>query len=660
MLRISSWILILLLLVTVGGVIPSQLALAQTNRETAENLIVNPGFEKARAGKPAGWSLLGDVAWVTDEVHSGERALRVRATGNTAKIKSNWFRVPEHAHVDVSAWMKAENIMDGGSYHKLRLAIYAYAEDRTTQIRSRDLVFTSGSFDWKKVQGSLIVPPGTVYMHVGVQMSNTHGTFWIDDVEVRVAQPVPAVELSAVQQPIVLPQPWRMRMTGAPLRFSQVEIDAIEVDERVHAALTGILDSAGITYSTHSQGAAAAGAIRIIVGDHSHPILNAYFQNHLPYARWVELGNQGYFISVAVEAEQPVIYLGANSEVGHFYGLQTLRQLIDIQEQVVHVVDIVDRPTLNRRGVVVGRQWFDEPATTFAHMRDLKLNFLWVQGNHVDRKFWYHWREAFTHAEKAEIRNYIKLAHSNFIDLYLAIGPRGWDESEPTTYSSEADIELVVDKMKELYNLGLRHFGLAYDDLQHFGQGELQGADRQRFNSIGEAHVYFANEVYRRLLAAHPDIEFMVVPMIYHRLSNRGDTDDQYLRDMGKMAQGIELYTVVEYMEDAEFILKITNRPNMVWDNYWASFYRHPDIAPTFVAPLNRPQSLNNQNIAGYTFMPMIPTSADDANISWKTASDYAWAPERYNASHSFQLAAAQYLATAQASNQDTDLNYVR
>lgn len=635
--------LLTLLKVALLSVLAS-LLLGETGAGAAENLIDNPGFERGENGQVATWRSIGDVKWVKDEVHSGQRALKVHATGETAKIRSNWFRVPVDARIDVSAWMKAENVVSPGSYYKLRLNLTAYQADRQTKVESWDLVSTEGSFDWKKVQGSVVVPADTQYMHLEAQLTNSSGTFWIDDVVAKVAQTLPAVDLTGIEGPVVLPQPWQMRASQEKLALGTVGIVNIGADKKLQNAIEQYFDATAIPYRfVAGQTPTDTFATLLLLGDGSLPALAARFGQLFPRIKWSDLGDQGYFLSVEKGDPQQRIYLGANSEQGRFYGLQTLKQLVQPDRRGVYVADIIDRPTLERRGIPMGKQWFYEPTEVFERLAELKLNFNWIQGTFVNDKFWYQWRKPLTADEKDEVRSYLEEAQKHFVDVYISIGPRGEDTSHPTYYSSEKEIDLVVEKMKTLYDLGLRNFGLSFDDLQHFGQDKLFGPDVAFFdNDIGAAHAYFINQVYQRLKAEHPDIHFMVVPMEYVRLGNRGDTDEAYLQSLGKLPPEIGFYTSIESLEDTRAALRTTGRLHMVWDNFWTNV--HKEQAPEFVMPLYRPTGFSEANIAGYTFMPLIPSREGGSMVSWRTAADYAWAPERYNPGESFQLAAAQYL----------------
>jgi hypothetical protein len=608
------------------------------------NLIENPGFEEGTEDQAAVWLTAGDVAWVTDEVHSGERAMRITATGRSARIISNWFQAPPHSRVEVSAWLRAEDVAQMGPFQKLRVTIQAFAADQNTRITHFDLVSTHGSFPWKQIRSSIIVPEGTAYLRLEFQLTETTGTIWVDDVEAYIVQTVPEFDPAEIEPPVLLPEPWQVVGSRERVQLNTITILGCETGQRFTAALEAFLSEAGIPYQCAGEECQyPEGGSFLVVGGECNPFFTRQLANRFPDVTLEDLGDQGYFLSVDTEAGYPLIFLAGNTERARYYGLQTLKQLIDRQTGTIAQVDIVDRPSLDLRGIIMGVQWFNAQDEAFRRISELKLNFIWNQGSFLNEKFWFRWREPLSEREQNDLIQYFRRAHRNFVDPFISIAPRGRDASNPTIYSSDEEIDLVVAKMNTLYELGLRNFGLSFDDLANFGQGQLSGPDVEFFNNdMGEAHLYFIEQVYRRLQANHPDITFAVVPMIYSGFNSLGDADLAYLETLGRLPPEIMLYTSPEYNEEAELARDLTGRPHLVWDNFYAHFYQTP--APEYVIPLDRPAGFDQTRVAGYTFLPLIPATEDAALITWRTAANYAWAPERHNPQRAFQLAAAKYM----------------
>jgi hypothetical protein len=634
-----------------------------------ENLVSNPGFELRRWNAPAGWRLSEGAEgnrfdWISngqgsDEVHSGDRALRLNAIREPAVDRSmdatsNPFRVPPHARVEASVWLKAGDVatqQDTGGYG-LRVTLTARSASGV-KIEHRDLMNEQGSFSWKKIQGGMIVPEGTATMDLSIKLTTCTGTVWIDDADVRVAEELPAVDLDGVRNPVLIPHPWQCRMNGDKFELRSVSIVNQCPDPRLRDAVDSVFAGAGVFHEFPADDGLPPGryATQLILGDSASPTLAREFYLRFPNRTWADLEEQGYFLAVVPGAKQNQIYLGANSHLGRFYAVQTLKQLI--KGRSIYVADILDRPTVACRGIPMGLQWFEQrTGEALQRLTQLKLNFVWAQGSFLDNCLSTdNWRLDFTVSQKAALRQFIELYQRNFIDVWIALGPRG--KNPPLQYSSTGDIDTVVRKMDVLYSLGLRNFGLRFDDLGNTGEDRLLvPQDINVFNDdIGAAQVYFISEVYSRLKSLHPDIKFMVVPMDYSQTGNHPGqtTGGVRLREFRKLPREIGIYSVSYYDEDIRAATCLTGRPTVaVVSNFYSEGIEDRyEYAVPFMSFIDWQDSAIRSRIAGFTWLPKIPQQEDAALISWRTMADFAWAPERYDPARSFQLAAAQYLGVS-------------
>jgi hypothetical protein len=633
---------------------------------TGDNLVANPGFELARWNAPAAWRLSEGAPgnafdWIAsgqagDEVHSGGRSLRMNAQRQPAPDRSmdattNFFRVPPRARVEASVWLKAKDVatQESAGGYGLRVTLTARSASGV-KIEHRDLMNEQGSFSWKKIQGGMIVPEGTAIMDLSIKMTTCTGTVWIDDADVRVVEELPVANLDGLHNPVVIPRPWQSRLSGGTFELRSVSILNQRPDPRVRDAVDSLFSSIGLFHEFQTGDSLPPGryATELILGDSADPALARQFYLRFPDFTWADLEEQGYFLAVAPGTEQNLIYLGANSHLGRFYAVQTLKQLI--QDRSIHVADILDKPTVACRGIPMGLQWFEQRrGEALRRMTQLKLNFVWAQGSFLDDCLSTdNWRLDFTPSQKAAFQEFIELYQKNFIDVWIAFGPRG--KNPPLQYSSAADIDTLVHKMDVLYTLGLRNFGLRFDDLGNFGEDRLLvSEDIRAFNDdIGAAQVYFIYEVYSRLKSLHPDIKFMVVPLDYNQTGNhRGQTRGGLrLRHYRKLPADIGIYSVSYYDEDILAATCLTGRPTVaVVSNFYSEGIEdRNEYAVPFMSFIDWQDLAIRSRIAGFTWLPKIPQREDAALISWRTAADFAWAPERYEAQRSFQRAAAKYL----------------
>jgi hypothetical protein len=613
-------------------------------QSTAENLVANPGFEEGSEAVVSDWTMQGDVAWVTDEVHSGSRAVRVSSQGGSAGVKSNFFQAPPHTRLEVAAWIKSQDVEASGHYQMMRVTLGAYRGDRATRIRHWDLLVTHGSLDWQQIRAGVIVPEGTQYLRLELRLTDTTGTFWVDDVEVRIIQTVPEVDLNLMEAPLILPEPWQIKNSRDYLPIHALVIRSCESSERFTSALQQYLEETNIPYMFSSFDIRTDfESAHLIVGGECNNYLSHQLSAFDGDVDWDVLGDQGYLLRVDVTGDQPLIYLSARSETGRYYALQTLKQLLNDRARTLQRVEILDRPVLPLRGMIMGVQWFSEQNEFLRRASELKINMIWNQGSFLNEKFWFRWREPLNDGEQETMRAYLENARSHFIEPSISIAPRGRSASDPTYYSSEQDISLVVNKFAVLYQLGYRNFGLSFDDLANFGQDRLFGPDIEIFeNDIGEAHRYFVDQVYQQMQASFPDSSLTVVPMVYSGLDGLGTTDRAYLEALGRLPVEVQLFTSPEYQVEADIVRQLTGRPHLVWDNYYAYFYE--EDAPEYIIPINRPATFVPGSVAGYVMLPFIPDMEDEVLISWRTAANYAWNPERYDPMRAFQLAAARHM----------------
>ena len=241
------------------------------------NLISNPGFEIGRANVPVAWRL-GEGAegnrfdWVRaddagDDVHSGSRSLRMNAIRAPAPdrsmdITSIPFRVPPHARVEASVWIKASDVVNRGDadWYGLRVTLTARSASGV-KIEHRDLMNEQGSFSWKKIQGGMIVPEGTANMDLSIKLTTCTGTVWIDDAQVRVAEELPVVNLAGIHNPVLIPRPWQSRLNGDKFELRSVSITDDGQDPRVREAVDSFFTGVGIVHGFADRRPGQAGPV---------------------------------------------------------------------------------------------------------------------------------------------------------------------------------------------------------------------------------------------------------------------------------------------------------------------------------------------------------------------------------------------------------------
>jgi len=626
-----------------------------------DNLILNGDFETGNGSLPLIW-ILNDAAegntfdWVTNEVHSGKRAVKMSSinppvAGYSMDVTSNKFQVPPYSRVEAAIWIKAENVISSTneSWYKLRVTLTVY-DIYGSKIEHRDLMAETGSFPWKHIKGGMIIPAQASLMDLSIKLTSSTGTVWIDDAKVTIAQEVPVISPNDVSMPVLIPNPWQASIPGNDFELSDIAIVEETSNATVRNALEAFFESTEVQYEFlgADDPKIEQYASRLILGSDENLILNQTLSAKFPGCKWSDIGQQGYFLSVNQAEGANQIYIGANTDVGRFYAVQTLKQLAIGRR--IYQADILDKPSMSYRGIPMGLQWFDERNNlALKRLTELKFNFVWAQGSFLEDYLGTdNWRLDFTAQQIAILEEFITLYQNNFIDVWIAIGPRG--KNPPLQYSSDNDINTIVTKMLVLYELGLRHFGLHFDDLQNVGEDRLLTQQDIEFfdNDIGTAQVYFIYEVYNRLKLLKPDVEFMVIPMDYSQSGNFGDLtpSSMRLRKFYELPAEIEIFSTSSYSEDVLATTCMTGRASMIAES---NFYvEEAGPLPEYVIPflnfIDWHCPVIRDRIKGFAWLPQNPQMEDRALVSWHTAGDFAWAPERYDPNASFERAAAWYL----------------
>lgn len=654
----------------------------------AGNIACNPGFEEDKNGLPENWSFFKKILEGTAEIdksifHSGKKSLHIKADRGVALDEGHIGSIGASTSItspspgtklQVSVWIKAKDVVSPGKYYKLRVTVQ-FMDQNKKLLSKNDLFTMTGSCDWKKFSTELLVPENSVYMNFNCLLTNCTGEAWFDDIEItplKTELNMTRTVLSELEpiDSVLIPNPWKGRLGNYKMDIGNLYLKTNPEDKKFNLALNAILNEKGVKIAGKNNPGKNINPVFLVSLDPEDKKGSEILKSIFPENTFSDIGKQGYFILTAdLDLEKDnklkgllhkliqgtdsfeniqfsrIIILYANSEAGRYYSAQTLAQLIKNENDRISLQSaaILDKPDLDKRGVVIGLQWFAGKDTAINRMKKLKFNLAWHQGSFLNGKFSFFrsnipkaaWREPFTENELEILRNYLELCKNNFIEVWLSFGPRGIPY---TSYSSDNDINILVDKMKTLYAVGFRNFGINFDDLGNIEQDKLFTQDDiEKFkNNIGKAHAYFVKNVYERLIASCPDVNFAVVPMAYQSLASMPQDEFDYIKELGNLPTGINIFVACLYSaDDVRKSRDIYHRKPFIWDNYYAR------KLPAIPMPIDRPQDFDNNSLSGYMFLPEIPKNEDASGISWLNASDYEWAPTRYKPSESLKRAIA-------------------
>ncbi|MBO7286510.1 MAG: beta-N-acetylglucosaminidase domain-containing protein [Alistipes sp.] len=324
------------------------------------------------------------------------------------------------------------------------------------------------------------------------------------------------------------------------------------------------------------------------------------------------------------------ISIEAYDELGAFYAIQTLRQVVEserAQDGTIPALVIRDWPDLKYRGVVEG--FYGEPWSHEARLSLIdfygrfKMNY-YVYGPKEDP---YHsspyWREAYPEDEAREIKELVEACKRNRVHFVWAVHPGKdikWEES---------DIQNLIRKFDAMYELGVRAFAVHFDDIE--GAGTNPYYQTELMNILTEDFVKAKGDVeplivcpteYTRLWANPTERGSLII--YGNELNPECDvfwTGDAVCSDMTERTM--------------EWISSRIKRPALFWWNFPVTDYARHIIMQGPVYGLAN--TMDETKTRGILSNPM--EHAEASKLALYSVGDYAWNVEAYNAIDSWERA---------------------
>lgn len=309
-------------------------------------------------------------------------------------------------------------------------------------------------------------------------------------------------------------------------------------------------------------------------------------------------------------------------EKGAFYGLQTLRQLMEspaAREGKLPCLAIDDYPDLTYRGVVEGFY-----GTPWSH--EVRMSLIDFYGKFKMNSYLYgpkddpyhscpNWRLPYPEKEAANIQELIQACRRNRVDFVWAIHP-GQD-----IQWNEEDYRNLVNKFNGMYDLGVRAFAVFFDDIS--GEGTNPVKQTELLNRLTEDFVKVKGDVSSLTVCPTDYSKLWANPTPQGSLAIYGETLDP----------SVEVFWTGDVVcsdlthETMDWVNSRIKRPAYFWWNYPVTDYVRNIILQGPVYGLNT--SLSAKDLCGIASNPM--EHGEASKLALYGVADYAWNVSAYN-----------------------------
>lgn len=329
------------------------------------------------------------------------------------------------------------------------------------------------------------------------------------------------------------------------------------------------------------------------------------------------------------EAGLPRIHILARAEAGLLYGVEEVIAHYRLRRKFPDG-DKVCSPAWAVRGIK-GLHWNpDDYLSVLDFLPSCKFNFLMLCYGMVPehcRRF----RDPYSDEHLEAIARIVQGARERFVTVCVAINP-SLRAVPQARYSGDEDLKLVVDKFRASYDLGVRCFALALDDIS----SELQRPeDRAAYRSLGEAHVDFTFRLRDALLSMDSDNRLILCPTAY--FTRHAHAYPDYTRAIAEgIPDDVELFwtgpdwnSVSISYEDACEYAGLVGRKPFLWLNYPVNDYLKPEPWRLVLAPTPMRCTRLPSMVTGVISNPMRQVEASKLPL-WSIGR-YFWDPESYD-----------------------------
>ncbi len=294
---------------------------------------------------------------------------------------------------------------------------------------------------------------------------------------------------------------------------------------------------------------------------------------------------------------------------------------------------LTDWPSFARRGYIEG--FYGKP---WSHSQRLEMMSLMASAGdncvyYAPKDDPYHrrlWRELYPENELERLKELSALAKTLCVSFVYCLAP-----GLSIRYTDKNELSALKNKLKQLFDLGIKDFGLLLDDIP---EGFSCPEDEKKYPDFVSAHIDLVNECYGFIKSLDEACTLTVCPTVYW-----GKGDDEYDVRLGKnipedvllFFTGRDICSREITRAEAEYLKKCTSHAPLYWDNFPvndAEMFKEMHFAP-----LNGREAELYKSCAGLISNGM--EYFECTKFPLLTAADYLWAPESYDPELSFKNA---------------------
>ena len=277
------------------------------------------------------------------------------------------------------------------------------------------------------------------------------------------------------------------------------------------------------------------------------------YENAEAYSLFSEVKNKSLHIKIT-----------AADEKGFVIALFTVKRMLIKNEFAIG--SIYDYPSFPVRGYIEG--FYGKPWKSEERIEMMELMALFGENTHyyAPKDDPYHrnkWRELYPEKDAIPLKKLLDKATGLCIDFYYCIAP-----GLSMQYSSQEDFSSLCNKTLQLYNMGIRNFGLLLDDIP---ADLFFREDKEIFGDAISAHISLVNKYYSFLCSLEGNVKLTICPTAYHGKGEEKELVDLVRcipADVSVFYTGSDICSKELTVREAKTFFDNTSHKPLYWDNY--------------------------------------------------------------------------------------------